>query len=326
MHGLTRNFAVKITPRMSIVLATDSYATIRPVIRCLSKQTVKETLEVVLVTPDTNSMRANLAGNDPFAATTIVQDSVDDLAVARAAGVRASSAPIIFIGETHSFPAPNMAELILDAFQESDWACVVPSVYNANPHGSLSWSGLILDYGRWAPGLPAGRLADAPVYNAAFQSRVLLALGDRLRFALGQTDELALALAANRENVLFEPRAGIGHVNITRFGPWFLNRFFVGNLIATNRSRQWPLTKRVIYAGGSFLIPLVLFGRLSSGIRQTVRNQALPFGTLPAIVVGLVLRAAGEAFGYAGLLTKRAARGMHNCEMHKLKYARYVSA
>jgi hypothetical protein len=38
-----------------------------------------------------------------------------------------------------------------------------------------------------------------------------------------------------------------------------------------------------------------------------------------------VLRAAGEAFGYAGLLTKRAARGMHNCEMHKLKYARFVS-
>ena len=317
---------MSIAPRMSIVLATDSYATIRPVIRCLSKQTLKQKLEVVLVTPDAKSMHSNLAGESPFAKTTVVDDSVDDLAVARAAGARASSAPIVFIGETHSFPAPNMAELILDAFQESNWACVVPSVHNANPHGALSWSGCILDYGRWAPGLPAGRLQDAPVYNAAFQSEVLLALGDRLRFALGQTDELALALAANRQGVLFEPQARIGHANITSFGPWFLNRFFVGNLIATNRSRQWPLTKRVVYAGGPFLIPLVLLRRLSSGIRQSARNQTLPLGTLPAIVVGLVLRAAGEAFGYAGLLTKRAARAMHSCEMHKLKYARNVSA
>lgn len=314
------------TPRMSFVLATDSYATIRPVIRCLAKQTIKEELEVVLVAPDATEMRANLPGDDPFAKVTVVEDSVEDLAVARTAGVRASSAPIIFIGETHSFPTPNMAEILLNAFEESDSACVVPSVYNANPQGVLSWSGLILDYGRWAPGLPAGRLADAPVYNAAFQSRVLLSLGDRLRFALGQTDELKLALAADRESVLFEPRAAIGHVNITHFGPWFLNRFFVGNLIATNRSRQWPLTKRVIYVGGSFLIPLVLFRRLSPGIRQTKRNQALPFGTLAAIVTGLALRAAGEAFGYAGLMTKRAARAMHSCEVHKLKYARFVPA
>ena len=94
---------MSIAPRMSIVLATDSYATIRPVIRCLSKQTVKQKLEVVLVTPDAKSMHSNLAGESPFAKTTVVEDSVDDLAVARAAGVRASSAPIVFIGETHSF-------------------------------------------------------------------------------------------------------------------------------------------------------------------------------------------------------------------------------
>lgn len=311
---------------MSVVLATDSYATIHPVIRCLSKQTVKEALEVVLVTPDAESMRASLDGNDLFAKITVVEDSVDDLAVARAAGVRASSAPIIFIGETHSFPAPNMTELILVAFQESDWAGIVPSVHNANPRGALSWSGLILDYGLWAPGLPAGPLENAPVYNAAFRSEVLLSLGDRLRFALGQTDELAIALAANHHGVLFEPQARIGHANITKSGAWFLNRFFVGNLIATNRSRQWPLTKRVVYAGGSFLIPLVLLRRLSSGIRQTMRGQKLPIGTLPAIAVGLVLRAAGEAFGYAGLLTERSARGMHTCEMHKLKYAKFVSS
>ena len=56
-----------------------------------------------------------------------------------------------------------------------------------------------------------------------------------------------------------------------------------------------------------------------------MRSQSLPLGTLPAIAVGLTLRAAGEAFGYAGLLTKRSDRGMHTCEMYKLKYAKFVS-
>jgi len=312
--------------RMSIVLATDSYATIHPVIRCLSKQTVKGALEVVLVTPDVESMRSNLDGNDLFAKITVVEDSVDDLAVARAAGVRASSAPIIFIGETHSFPAPDMAELLLEAFEEADWACVVPSVYNANPRGMFSWSGLILDYGRWAAGLPAGQIDSAPVYNAAFRRDVLLALGDRLSPSLGQSDELGLAFASSGQRVLFEPRARIGHANMTGLRDWLWNRFLGGNLIATNRSRRWSAAKRLVYIAGSFLIPVVLLQRLLPGIRIARQSQPLPPGTLLAIVLGLVLRAGGEALGYAGLLSDYSARGMHSCELHKLKYAKFVSS
>lgn len=312
--------------RMSVVLATDSYATIHPVIRCLSKQTVKEALEVVLVTPDVESMRAALGNEDRFAAVTVVEDAVEDLAVARAAGVRGSSAPIIFIGETHSFPTPDMTEVILDALGEPDWACVVPSVYNVNPRGMISWSGCILDYGRWAAGMPAGQIESAPVYNAAFRREVLLALGDRLPFALGQTDELGLALAEKGQRVLFAPQARIGHANVTGLRDWFWNRLLGGNLIATNRSRQWSTAKRLVYIGGSFLIPAVLLQRLLPGIRRTSQRESLPPGTLPAIVLGLVLRAAGEALGYAGLLGDVSARGMHSYELHKLKYAKFVSA
>ncbi len=248
-----------------------------------------------------------------------------DLAVARAAGVRGSSAPIIFIGETHSFPAPDMAELILEAFEGAEWACVVPSVYNANPRGMISWSGCILDYGRWAAGLPAGEIESAPVYNAAFRREVLLALGDRLPFALGQTDELGLALAAKGQRVLFAPHARIGHANVTGPSDWFWNRLLGGNLIATNRSRQWSVAKRLVYIGGSFLIPAVLLQRLLPGIRRTRQSQPLPPGTLLAIVLGLVLRGAGEALGYAGLLGDYSACGMHSYELHKLNYARFVS-
>ena len=311
--------------RMSIVLATDSFATIRPVIRCLRKQTRTQDLEVVLVTPDPEAMREALRDEDCFAAISIVEDAVENLAAARAAGVLGSSAPIIFIGETHSFPAPDMAELILEAFKGPEWACVVPSVYNANPRGVFSWSGCILDYGQWAAGMPSGQIEIAPVYNAAFRREALLALGDRLPSALGQSDELALAFVANGRRVLFEPCGRIGHANMTGLRDWLWNRFLGGNLIATNRSRRWSAAKRLVYIAGSFLIPVVLLQRLLPGIRRTRQSQRLPPGTLLAIVLGLVLRAGGEALGYAGLLSDYSARGMHSCELHKLKYARFVS-
>jgi hypothetical protein len=311
--------------RISIVLATDSFSTIEPVIRCLRKQTRSHELEVVLATPDPEAMRTAVRNENRFAAVAVVEDAVTDLAVARAAGVRGSSAPIIFIGETHSFPAPDMTELILESFEGAAWACVVPSVYNANPRGTISWSGCILDYGRWAAGASTGQIESAPVYNAAFRREVLLALGDRLPFALGQTDELGLALTANRQRVLFVPHARIGHANVTGVRDWFWNRLLGGNLIATNRSRQWSAKKRIVYFGGSFLIPAVLLRRLLPGVRRTRQSQALPPGTLLAVVLGLVLRAGGEALGYAGLLGQYSARRMHSYELHKLKYARCVS-
>ena len=60
--------------------------------------------------------------------------SVNHLPEARAAGVRAASAPIVFIGETHSYPQPGWAEALLTAF-EGPWAAVVPAIGNANPNG-----------------------------------------------------------------------------------------------------------------------------------------------------------------------------------------------
>jgi glycosyl transferase family 2 len=308
-------------PQMSYILACDRYATIRPVFECLLKQTIKDQLEIVLVTPDPEDMRQALAAGEPFAAVKIVKNPVVDLAAARAAGVRAASAPIVFIGETHSFPHPELAAIVLNAFNDTKWICVVPSVYNANPQGALSWSGYISDYGRWAEGLPAGEIPTPPIYNAAYRSTMLLELGDKLTSSLGQSDDLEIAVLERGGRTFFEPSARIGHANSRGLRNWILNRLLGGNLVATNRSRHWPVTRRAVYIGGSFLIPVVLLRRLLPGLRQTLQNQPAPRGTLTAIIVGLALRAVGEALGYAGLLGDYSARGMHEYEVHKLKYS-----
>lgn len=302
-----------MTPQLSIVLATDTAETIRPVIDRLLRQTLSHAIEIVIVSP---SPFPDVPG---FAAFRYAPHPVDDLASARAAGVRAASAPLVFIGETHSFPHPDFAALTIAAFADPQWSVVVPALRNANPSGILSWSGFLCDYGAWAEELPTGPLNQVPVYNATFRSQLLLNLGDRLPTALDQGDELVTALRMSGKQALFLPASRVDHVNTTQFWPWIRNRFLGGLLIASNRSRLWPWHRRLVYAAGAFLVPSVLYPRLRSGLNA--RTERGPAGTLAALFVSLGLRGAGETLGYAGLFTRIARSGMLDIELHKLKYA-----
>src|SRR6185369_8172780 len=122
-------------PKLSVVLATATFPMIRPVIERFRKQTVREQLEIVLVTPSAAGLAPALAYREEFAAMKIVENSVDDLAQARAAGVRGASAGYVFIGETHSYPHPQMCETLMQHFVRR-WAAVMPALDNGNPQMS----------------------------------------------------------------------------------------------------------------------------------------------------------------------------------------------
>jgi hypothetical protein len=302
-----------MTPCLSIVLATDTESTIRPVLDHLLRQTLASALEILLVSP------APIPAPAGFAAVRHVPHPVDDLASARAAGVRAASAPLVFIGETHSFPEPGFAERTLAAFADPHWSVVVPAIRNANPIGILSWAGFLCDYGAWAEELPAGPLHQVPVYNATFRTQLLLDLGDRLPRALDQGDDLLQALRASGRQALFLPSTKVEHTNTTQLGPWIRNRFLGGLLIASNRAKPWPWTRRLPYAAGAFLVPAVLYPRLRAGLQA--RTERGPAGTFAGLLFSLLLRAAGETLGYAGLFVSSARTGMLDIELHKLQYA-----
>lgn len=162
-----------------MILATDTYSTIRPVVERWRQQSVRKKIELVLVAPSAAAVSPALEHRDEFGNLQIVEDTVTDLAVARAAGIRAATAPIVFVGETHSYPQPGFAEALVTEFS-GPWSSVAPAFGNANPTGILSWAGFLSDYGRWVDGLPAGEISETPVYNAAYRLAVLLELGDRL--------------------------------------------------------------------------------------------------------------------------------------------------
>ena len=282
-------------PKLSVVLPTDTYTTIRPVIERLRLQTVHKDIEIVLAAPSGDSVRAVVTHQKEFAGVRIVEVPTEDLSSLRAAAIREATAEWVFVGRTHSYPHPGFAEELMQHFS-GPWSIIMPGFCNANPNGGLSWAGFLSDYGRWVEGLPLGEMANIPLYNAAFRRQVLLELGDRLAPALSPGDELSLSLRAGGHRAYFEPAARLDHVNVAPLWHWVKERFAAGVMIANGRSRRWSFTRRGVYIVGSPLIPFVLYLRILPGTWRTIRLKRPPLSTLFWIAAGMVVKTGGEVW------------------------------
>jgi len=306
-------------PILSVILATDTLERVASVIESLKVQTIARELELVLVMSAPNGSAGKQLENRFHSVEIVGVPSIMPLGRARALGVKAAAAPFVLILETHAYPDPQLAEKLATALA-GDWSHAVPGFRNGNPDTGLSWVGFLSDYGTWAATLPAGETERAPAHNAAFRRSVLLEFGERLEHVLTFGDELYLTLRARGHRSYFEPAAGIQHVNLNRFGPFVRERYLAGALIGGYRSARWSFMRRMAYAAGSPLIPIVMLSRIQRGVRETGRSQSLPAGTIPAIVLGAIVKAAGEMRGYLFGAPKSAEEEMTGYEVRKLAF------
>jgi len=64
----------------------------------------------------------------------------------------------------------------------------------------------------------------------------------------------------------------------------------------------------------------VLVWRVLPGILRTVGREDLPVATIPAVILGAIVKAFGELCGYLGGPSGKAEQLMQEYEMHKLAY------
>ena len=133
-------------PSLSVILPTaDDFSTIRATVRALSEQTARSLIELVVVAPtdDPGIIASEVEG---FANLKVVNSGpMRTSNISRVAGIREATAPVIVLGEDHSFPDPAWAQALIDAHADN-WAVVGPVIRNANPKSMLSWANLLLEY------------------------------------------------------------------------------------------------------------------------------------------------------------------------------------
>lgn len=276
---------------------TDDYAAIRRLVDHLRAQDVRDQLELVVAAPYRSDLR--LPDLPEFARASVVEvESLDPLPAARAAAIRATTAPFVFVAETHTLPRPGWASATIAA-HEGGAAVVVPGIGNGNPSDAVSWACLILDYGRWLASGPPREVDVVPGYNTSYRREVLLGLGAGLDELIEQESGLAAELKERAERVSLEPKACVDHLNISRRLHWIRDCFLAGRVLATDRIERWSALKRGVYFAGSPLIPLVLLWRLRKLWPQVREHSQAPLATVPAFVAVSVATAAGEMSGYA---------------------------
>jgi hypothetical protein len=287
------------SPQLSVVLVTDTWETIARTVGCLRNQTVVDRIELVVVAPRSNDVKPPAEDVAPFATFQLVLvKDIESLSWARAPGVRAASAAIVALGESHCWPEPDWAEWLLGA-HAGPWAAVGPSIVNANPSGRVSWVNLLLDYGPWLHPTDGGEISDLPGHNSSYKKEVLLTYGPKLETMLEAETIMHEDLQAKGHRLFQEPRARVAHLNVTRISSWLGERFQTGRRFASARAYEWSRWRRAAYAVGSPLIPAIRLRRLRRDLRRTGIGDALGVPGKALLLAALAVSAVGELVGYA---------------------------
>jgi hypothetical protein len=306
-------------PQLSAVLVTDELGTLAEVLDCLRRQTTRERIEVVVVSPSGVAIDLDAPELHGFAGVRGVEvDSLAPISAARAAGVRMASAPLVFVGETHAFPAEDFGEAVTEAHRR-DVGAVVPVIEIANPESALGWANHLLNYGPWiAPG-ERREVGRAPAYLTTYKRELLGPHDDDLDFLFDAGAGLEDRLRAAGHRVLLEPTALVSHAHVSKLGSWFADRYLGSRVYAAARARRWSRFHRLAYCAGAPLMPFVYVGRTLATTGWRGRRGGLPRGTLAAIIVGAIVSMFGEVAGCAAGAGK-AHRQVLDLELHRPKH------
>ncbi len=310
---------IAATPQLSVIVVGDNAESLGPLLESLDAQTAKDLMEVVVVAPATAHDAIAAAMPIGLAASRFIdQTPLRALAPAKAKGVKAARAEAVVFTETHAFPGPDWAEALIEAHSRERCAAIGPVLVNANPR-PLSWANLLLDYGPFLAGSDgdARAVPDLPGHNSSYRREVLVGYGDDLEAMLEVETAVHQDLRRRGQRLVLEPRARIAHVNVTSGRAWLPERWLAGRIYAAARSRRWPLSRRMLYALGSWAIPAVRMPRALRHARRAGQGASLERAA-PFIALGLIVQSIGEGYGYwrgAGSMAK-----VVEVELHRFDY------
>jgi len=290
-----------IAPALSIVLvASEGFQSIARVVHYLSRQTARESIELILVGASTESLlRDSAPWVGQFHSIRAVENrKLDNVDVAGTPGIRAAQAPVVALIEDHAYPDPKWAAAILKA-HEGPYVAVGSAFRNANPSSLLSWANLLMSYGSWSEPVHGGETTSISRHNVSFKKTALENLPN-LEDLFGRGGALLGTLRKNGGRFFLASDAIVEHVNFSRLLPTLTLRVQGARLSAASRARleHWSVAKRAVYVLCGALIPF-LRARVLIGKVLAPSPYASRLKLASALALGSVLDAVGQVIGFA---------------------------
>ena len=227
-------------------------------------------------------------------------------AALRAAGVAASSAPVIALVEDHCVPVPGWAASILAAHR-GEHAGVGGPVDKGMPPGRdrdtvLNWAVYLTDYSRYMPPMPAGPAHGLTDCNASYSRSALESIRSvwQEEFHENLVND---ALVRGGATLWFEPGMAVREQRDLSLGYALRDRYTFGRLFGSSRVAGAPATRRLIRAAAALVMPPVLTARVAQNLLRRGRHRGQFVRCLPMLLLVTGAWMLGEATGY---LTGRA--------------------
>jgi hypothetical protein len=280
-----------------IIVMSGKNGNLRRTVDGLRDQKIRDRIELIIVTSLADSeVLADIDTEMFFRAEFLKLSPETPRGEARLCGVRNAHAAVVAFVEDHAYPAEGWAEALLAAHAESR-AAVGYQILNANPESAVSWANLFLFYGPWVERSAPVENMLLPSENISYKRDIMMHYGDSLGSHFANDYVIHCDLLRRGFGLYLEPRARVFHWNIDSYRASFSYSLMNGIIFAAARSSEWTFVRRLVYAGGSFLIPLIRTPRLVSDFLRTGRGRLLP-RCLPALLAGLLAGACGEMVGY----------------------------
>jgi hypothetical protein len=214
----------------------------------------------------------------------------------RAVGLALAKGRLVAMTEDHAVPAPDWCRQIVAA-HEQPYAVIGGAIDNAVDR-PLNWALYYCDFGRFGRPLPNRRAAYASDVNVAYKRSALEAVRDVWRDAYRETS-VHWALCSRGMVLFFDPRMVVTEQRpAIRLRHAYRERIEWGRVFAETRAGQCSVWRRLLYAAGTSLLPVLLAVRVARHMVRQGRSVPQMVKTFPLAMYLLTGWVLGELLGY----------------------------
>lgn len=288
------------TPKISVVIKAIKPSTCLGItLQALRRQSIAGDTEIIVLTRTKQLLATYSEELTTLQGVKIIQvESGMNEGAYKAAGIRSASAPYVMFLEDHSFPAPDCLENILRTHESGDYAVVGPLVLNGNPCNSVSWGCYLVFYGQWGY-LSTTETEHLPANNSCYAVKALSLSNKNLAEKLKAESVFHWELIARGCKLKHTETASVFHLNTTRLRLLLKEYFLSSRIFAANRFGPGKFAARLLYTGGSPLLPLLRTARIFKVARQARVPLQWLLSAQPTIMLCLCAGAFGEMLGYS---------------------------
>jgi glycosyltransferase involved in cell wall biosynthesis len=281
---------------LSVVIASvNGLPMIGECLDCLQKQFRVREIEVIVADRCGNGLAGILRQKYPWVKL-IEAPTRTTIPQLRALAFQEASADVVAVLEDHCIVEKDWAQRMIEA-QGGEYPVIGGAVENAACERLVDWAAFFCEYGQAIKPVPEGKVDTVPGNNVSYKRWVLEQFRQDLE--AGEWDFVLHEHIKNGNIPLYSiPSITVYHKMSASLGWYILQKFHFARSYAGMRFVHSSWSQRILYGGGTILLPFMLTYRTVSCVWKKGRYHRELLLSFPMLMLLILTWGLGEAVGY----------------------------